>query len=686
MKKRLGKKIVTLATVSALVVGCMPMNVFAYGEEVRVDNSTFRNNTDNDSDYQDWLANVWNAGEKADSGKIALTPGNSEKDLNFAWYSEDKGITPAIKIWTVGDEANAKLFKGTATEISTSNLDGVTYEAYNHVSIEGYFKNNTEYKYQYTDNYNGSATEWSEAFEYSTADVDNFSVIVTGDPQVGASGGDNNKDISRDTYNWNKTVETAASLYSNAALLLSVGDQVDWHKANDEKNKQIRESEYAGYLYPGALRSIPVAATIGNHDTMGVDYSQHFNNPNTESKLGWTEAGYDFYFSYGDVLFICLNSNNRNQAEHRVLMEQAVASNPDAKWRIAYFHIDIYGSSTHSDTDATANRIIFAPLMDEFDIDICLNGHDHTYSRSYQILDGNVINYDITDAKVVNPEGTLYVTTGSASGSKYYDFVSYKQYYLADRTNVCLPTFSALEFTEDSVKIKTFDYNGDQYADTFTISKTASEASVEDIIAQAEEKLGSDVKYTAESLAALKTAVETLKGIQTAFTTAEDTLAAELTENYRTADDRCVATTADGSTLGYGHVKSSEDMDFSVKEDGSIKYYNRFKKGLSTLLDKTLYTQNFKNVEDMTTEEKAVLPIVDANYLESAKSAVVTAMSSLKVVSNDENNSSNSTDGSGVTDADKTGDATNVWYIIAGMLIVGGLGLVVTNRKKEENC
>ena len=30
-------------------------------------------------------------------------------------------------------------------------------------------------------------------------------------------------------------------------------------------------------------------------------------------------------------------------------------------------------------------------LMDEFDIDVCLTGHDHTYSRSYQVQDGNVI-------------------------------------------------------------------------------------------------------------------------------------------------------------------------------------------------------------------------------------------------------------------------------------------------------
>ena len=40
--------------------------------------------------------------------------------------------------------------------------------------------------------------------------------------------------------------------------------------------------------------------------------------------------------------------------------------------------------------------------MDEFDIDVCLTGHDHTYSRSYQVLDGNVVDYDISSGTVAD--------------------------------------------------------------------------------------------------------------------------------------------------------------------------------------------------------------------------------------------------------------------------------------------
>ena len=715
MKKRnIGKRFATLVTVSALTVGCLPMNVFAYGGEVTVDNGTFRTETDNNEEYKSWKENVWDAGESADSGKIALTPGDTEADLNFAWYSETKGLQPAVKVWEAGKEDEAKIVRGTATAIDASNNQGSTYAAYNYVSIKGYFEESKEYKYQYTDNYNGESTIWSEAEDYKTADTSEFSVIVTGDPQIGASGSSgqgtaDDLDIARDTYNWNKTMEAATEKYPDAALLLSVGDQVDYASANTTTDMAIRESEYAGYLYPSIFRSLPIAATIGNHDTMGVDYTQHFNNPNSEDNLGATAAGSDFYFSYGDVLFICLNSNNRNQEEHRALMEEAVANNPDAKWRIAYFHADIYGSGTgHSDTDATGIRIVLAPLMDEFDIDICLTGHDHTYSRSYQILDGNVIDYDITDNSVTNPEGTMYISTGSGSGSKYYNFVNYIQYYIAERTNVCLPTFSALEFTENSVTIKTYDYNGDQYAENFTIVKTDDAASTEEVIAKGEAKLAeTEVEYTAESLATLQTAVNALKEIQAAYTTAEDPMETILTKYYNTAEDRCVATgvvRADGKVdgLGYGHVYSADDKDGSA---------NRFKQGLSTLLDKTIYMQNFS---DDVSEEN--LPIVNATYLEAAKTNVLEAIATLEVVkeenpttkptgdtsteknesvteeettttnnqSNDENNQSTEKESADIENV-LTGDSSNVIAYVAVMLIAAGVGLMIF-RKKEEDC
>ena len=49
--------------------------------------------------------------------------------------------------------------------------------------------------------------------------------------------------------------------------------------------------------------------------------------------------------------------------------------------------------------------------------------------------------------------------------------LNYTPYYIAERTNACLPSFSTIDFTDDSFTIKTYDYNGNRYADDFTITK-----------------------------------------------------------------------------------------------------------------------------------------------------------------------------------------------------------------------
>ena len=98
----------------------------------------------------------------------------------------------------------------------------------------------------------------------------------------------------------------------------------------------------------------------------------------------------------------------------------------------------------HSDTDGANLRALFAPLMDEFGIDMCLTGHDHSYARSYLMADGTAIQYD--DSVAINPEGTLYIAAGSASGSKFYKLATTKQYYIAERSNTQIPTFSTIDF------------------------------------------------------------------------------------------------------------------------------------------------------------------------------------------------------------------------------------------------
>ena len=610
MKKMKALQIIAAAMAVTVAATSTPVNVFAYGETSA--SSTLFSDTQNISDYTTWKDTVWNKkddqgnltgeGESYDSSRIILTPGKTAKDLGFAWYSQKKG-EPAVKIGKKEDLSDAQEFKGTATEINRSNQKN-TYKASNKVTVEGLFEENTTYYYSYTDDVKNPA--WSEVQSYTTKKTTNFQTILVGDPQIGASGsqGQGTADdinIAVDTFNWNKTLEQAKITAPNASFILSAGDQIDYAGTDSSDGKNVRESEYAGFTYPALLRMLPLATTIGNHESKGTDYKYHYNNPNSEDGLGSTNSGSDYYFSYGNVLFISLNSNNRNTVEHRELLKKAVESNPDAKWKVVMFHHDIYGSGQpHSDTDGANLRALFAPLMDEFSIDMCLTGHDHSYARSYLMADGTAIQYD--DSVAINPEGTLYIAAGSASGSKFYKLATTKQYYIAERSNTQIPTFSTIDFSDESIVIKTYDYNGNKYADDYTLYKTGEKVSMKDLIAQAKEIKNDG--YTEASWNKLQSEIAAAEDLMKY--TAEDKGAAQLAAVYDKTND---ADNANDMLNYYGYAQG----DYKRGDSTALKA------GFSTLLDKTMDMQlliakkKFENQYDSLLEAKVNLQKKETN-------------------------------------------------------------------------
>ena len=600
LKKRI---IVSLTTVSAFSsLAMVPLS--AYGEYQGNDGTQKLNNgLTSTSDYNDWYNNQWNNQESGemDTGKIVLTPGAKATDLNFAWYSEETG-TPTVKISTNQDMSGAKTVTGSADKINKNN-SFKNYTASNKVALKDYLVENMTYYYQYSTN----GVDWSDTYTYKTHSFSDYQAVLVGDPQIGASGSNgqgtqDDTDIAVNTYAWNKTLQKAlgaGGIAENASFILSAGDQIDYSSSGTNGSGEIiREQEYAGFLYPDVLRSTPLATTIGNHESMVDDYSLHYNNPNA-STLGSTESGGDYYYSYGDTLFISLNSNSRNVEEHRQLMKEAVASHEDAKWKVVLFHHDIYGSgSPHSDVDGANLRILFAPLMDEFNIDLCLTGHDHSYARTYQILDGKVIETDGVSenaSKAYNPEGTLYIAAGSASGSKFYTLNTVKQYYIAERSNTPEPTFSTIDFSGDSLTIKTYDYNGQKYANDVTLSKDGNAKSIEEM--KNEVAAIDTVNVTSGSKNRID---EALIAVNTALDTRDDSTAeTELQNKWNTTSD---------PLNYYGYAQNG----FANENSTALK------RGYSSLLDKTLYENDSNKAVTTATIDEAY------NKLATAKNEVVT--------------------------------------------------------------
>ena len=481
--------------------------------------------------WQAWTE-AWNT-IATDYTQVSMTPGADETQLNFAWYSKDetgKSATPVVHFGT--DKNNLAEFTGTSAAVDTSLTNGTAY-SYNHVTVTGLKANTT---YYYTVEKNGVQTE---AKTYKTGDFESAQILYVGDPQIGASKGQSqngealtadsgaaNTAARNDSFAWDRTLDIALQQNPGLDFVISAGDQVN-------KTGKPKEEEYAGYLSASALTSLPVATTIGNHDSLNADYQNHFYNPN-QTGYGETEAGGDYYYSYGSGLFIVLNTNNYNVAEHEKAIKEAVASDPDAKFRIVTIHQDIYGSGLdHSDTDGMILRTQLTPIFDQYDIDVVLQGHDHTYSRTKLLYgdgqthgtyefrlkeDGSDYDWDnahntqtdeqiplypedeagqakhdafqsdnecytIEDVEgntVTNPQGILYMTANSASGSKFYELIASQQDYVAERSQNWLPSYSVINLTADTFSIDTYQITDagkvEKIDSTFTIKKTDEQA------------------------------------------------------------------------------------------------------------------------------------------------------------------------------------------------------------------
>ena len=494
----------------------------------------------------------WNRWEKEwetlknDWTQISLSPGSNATELNFAWYTpkqtnddHSNANVPKLIIGEGHNMKNAKVYEAEQTAVKDEqDNNGETYNS-NKVTATG-LKENKTYYYSY-DNGNG----YTKPAEYTTKSTNNFSFAFVGDPQIGSSNELKGKDtkefydaqsnaVKSDAFNWSSTLNAALEKTDDQlSFVVSAGDQIQTTKKKlPNKDASKSEIEYTGYLSPEALKSLPVATTVGNHDADNANYTYHFNRTNA-SELGSNKVvGGDYYFKYGNALFIMLNTQDTNVAEHKQFIEQTVAANKDCKWRIVTLHQDIYGSAEHSNEPEITNlRYQLTPIFEQNDIDAVLTGHDHAYSRSKMLLGGTKANdytddefdaelekdmdagenpttktvapgnikNDSTDEKdqkylaylksimdekaietvkkqgssVINPEGVLYMTAGSSSGSKYYDLVPRQQTYIAHRWQEDVPTYSVVDVTENSLTINTYRTDNDEKIDeTFSITKS----------------------------------------------------------------------------------------------------------------------------------------------------------------------------------------------------------------------
>ncbi|WP_208414587.1 metallophosphoesterase [Paenibacillus castaneae] len=420
---------------------------------------------------------------------ISLTPGADESKLNFAWYSSVNPVGAVVQMAKVTDVVDGIFPTDKALSFDGTSSPAVTGFNSNKVTATN-LEPDTQYVYRFGD---GTDENWSEAYDYKTPNPDSYTFMYVGDPQIGASG-----NADTDTIGWKRTMKLAKDNFPNIDFVMSAGDQVD---------TATSEAQYDLYTSPDQLKNLPVATTVGNHDT-SINYEYHFNVPNLTTFGGQTVSGKivngDYSYTYGDALYMVINSNSSSTADHAVFMRQTVAANPDAKWRFVTLHHDIYGAgSAHSTSDSVARRIYLQPVIDELDIDLVFTGHDHSYARSYPLYNNDVqTQFKDGQGNDINPSGTSYFTANSATGSKYYALAPIAEYYSESRIQHNKLSFSTVTVTPTTFTYDTYEIESDDsltLIDSYKVVKKPEDAKV---YAKADDK--ASVYYAIKNANAVK--------------------------------------------------------------------------------------------------------------------------------------------------------------------------------------
>lgn len=396
-----------------------------------------------DADWKYYLEN------DADAGKgIIMQPGADGTEKNFSWYAPEDAKDACVDVSLKSDMSGAVCYKGRT--VTTYQGDKAAK-----VTVTGLEAGTT---YYYTCNAGG---ESSEVYSFTTASADVFSALYVTDIHIDEQ--EENPDVIVDTSKRFNDVVRQAKRKAGISYILSAGDQAT----------NGRRTEYTALTATKEIKSTAFATTIGNHDRKSVDYKFFKNVPNEHMGHVNDYQGGDYWFVQGNALFVFIDSNSGSGVDHRDTVKEAVEAHPEAKWRIAVMHHDLYSGAIDSREDELKfMRILYSPIFDEFNIDLVLLGHNHYYSVSNVLYNGKITKEFGRGDTVTNAPGTVYMVSNSLNRPKdgaptYNGNVAFGLDKKTDRV-----LYNILTFYPDEIRVKTYDYEENALFASFTLKKT----------------------------------------------------------------------------------------------------------------------------------------------------------------------------------------------------------------------
>ncbi len=351
-----------------------------------------------------------------------------------------------------------------------SNVNISAATNFHHVELTGLLPSTT-YHYRVNSNDGTSTTEktFTSADAIADANAYSFSFALYGDPRGTQSAKEPYYTRHRALCDW-----IAAGGYKFA---LETGDTV-WAGGITALNPLTAQGYFQDFynLERNLAGSKVIMATMGSHEVQAPDaggtvtYAYYYDLykdtfPTNGSSIDTNKCRV-YSFNYGNAHFVSLSSFQIDvnlQKDWLIADLIAARANPNIKWIFVMMHAPLYTTNGH--TVAQSMIDAWAPVFEQYGVDMVFSSHNHCYERSFPIRSGQV---------AADGHAPIYLTNGMGGAEFNATLASplFAARYGSEAggsttTVVTTVTINGLLMTVDTIKNAT-----GEPVDSFTLMKT----------------------------------------------------------------------------------------------------------------------------------------------------------------------------------------------------------------------
>jgi hypothetical protein len=323
--------------------------------------------------------------------------------IHLTWNeNENKTASTIVVTWETASASSGDNVKYDV-QSKGGNPDNYSYSAvgsnHNYSGSGGYIHDveltglspNTVYYFVCGGANGGYSTERS--FRTAPNQSTSFRFVAGGDSRSGSSDWPGSRD----------SVSRAMAKF-NPSFVLFGGDFVASGSNDTEWDNWFAAAQM--YWVDNNNRTIPIIPTFGNHEMLGdsgVSYLGQLSLPGNEEwySLNWGPNLHIIVLDSEDVGSIA--------GAQRDWLQQDLAAHANYLWKIAIFHKPVYSRNAIQNNGPPGGSGLqiaqyWAPLFDQYHVDLVIGGHTHLYEREKPVYENNPVS---------SPEnGTVYVVEG----------------------------------------------------------------------------------------------------------------------------------------------------------------------------------------------------------------------------------------------------------------------------------